>query len=386
MSDRIARPSFYEGQVLGAADLTLGLDYTRGQMARHDRYLHTPGIATGLALTLDTSTGASQVKLSPGIAIDATGRQVLVDHEETLSPEDLDRSGVLVPDDTDAALAQEKRPWHPVFLTGLDESATPPSFSRGCGSGAQPNRMNESYVVSYGFPGETADDPPVVEVTDGPDSDAAVRILIGYVQWDGKSGFGDAKTMPVGQVPPPFAGARADEVVARSGTLALRADVGESHDKRPALVLDGEKGGELRFGLQDADGAVTTVFRVDAAGNLFFNGVIDSLTKDVWVESGAIWDGMLVPLPAGVTQEKVDDGSILLHITVTPRWTGASLPPGKTGTWLREPFEYRVEGRRVFARDRWFDVASLSTATPVSTLVPTSCHYLVLASVSGKKP
>jgi hypothetical protein len=64
MSDRVARPSFYEGQVLRAADLALGLDYARGQAARHDRYLHTPGIATGLELGVDKSTGVTQVTIA----------------------------------------------------------------------------------------------------------------------------------------------------------------------------------------------------------------------------------------------------------------------------------------------------------------------------------
>src|SRR4051812_19979668 len=89
MADTIARPSFYEGQVLRAADLGLGLDYGRGQQARHNRYLHTPGIATGLTLKVDDSTGVIQVRLSPGVAVDATGRQIVVAREEVLAPEDL---------------------------------------------------------------------------------------------------------------------------------------------------------------------------------------------------------------------------------------------------------------------------------------------------------
>src|SRR5687767_2316129 len=219
MGDRIARPSFFEGQVLRAADLDLGQGYARGAMARHERYLHTPGIATGLELTVDKSTGVTVVKMAPGTAIDVTGRQIVVDREETLAAEDLDSQGVLTPPDTDPALEQEDRPWHAVFLTGRDESATPTSFSRGCGSGAQPSRMDEAYVISYGRPGDAGDELVPVEVTDGPSADTAVRVLVGYVQWDGVSNFGDAKSVvpPVGtrpQLSPAYAGARADEVVA----------------------------------------------------------------------------------------------------------------------------------------------------------------------------
>ena len=387
MGERIARPSFFEGQVLRAADLDLGQGYARGTMARHERYLHTPGIAAGLALTVDKSTGVTVVKMAPGVAIDVTGRQIVVDREETLAAEDLDSQGVLTPPDTDPALEQEDRPWHAVFLTGRDESATPLSLSRGCGNGAQPNRTDEAYTIGYGRPGDAGDDAVPLEITDGPEADAAVRVLVGYVQWDGVSNFGDAKSVvpKAGTSPrlsPPYAGARADEVVARSGTLALRADQGATREKRPALLLDGDDGGQMRFGLQDARGEVNTVFSVNAAGDVTLAGVIKSpFSNDMWVESGTISDGLLVPLPRGVTQEMVDDGKVSLHVAVTPRRVSEPFPPGKSaGIFFKEPFECRVDGRRVFVRDRWFD----GVAVPLTaTIVPGACDYVVIASVAG---
>jgi hypothetical protein len=228
MSDPVSRPNFFEGQVLSAADLALGVDYARGQLARHERYLHTSGIATGLTLTVDKSTGVTQVKLSPGIAIDATGREIVVAAEETLAPEDLDRLGVLIPADTDASVQQANRPWHPVFLVGRDESSTAPSLSSGCGSNAAlPRRMTETYDLSYGRPGEEADEPPAVEVSDGPVADVAVRVLIGFVQWDGQTGFGDAQAAPAPGLAARYAGARDDFVRAtraRAPTKSSRAE------------------------------------------------------------------------------------------------------------------------------------------------------------------
>jgi len=378
---QVARPSFYEGQVLSAADLDLGQEYGRAALARHERYLHTPGIAAGLELTVDDSTGVVQVKLSAGMAIDSTGRQIVVDREETLAPEDLDSQGVLIPADTDTAVKQEDRPWHPVFLNAHDESATPPSLARGCGSGAQPNRMKETYGFSYGFPGEPAGDGTIADVSDGPQPSATARVLIGYVQWDGVDNFKDARAAPPKNPPTPYAGVRADEVVARGGTLALRADLG-THDRRPALILDGDKGGEMRFGLQNEAGEIVTVFSVDSAGNLTLSGVIKGPIgdKSVWAESGTVTDGMQIPLPVGVPQDKVDSGQIVLHITVSPRCTGESRPPsGGAGTFIREPFECRVDGRRVYCRDRWFDVANLTSPT----IHPASCDYVIVASTAG---
>ena len=55
----IERPFFFEGQILGAADLQAAVDHAAGQMARHERYLHLWGIATGL--TLEKRTAARPV-------------------------------------------------------------------------------------------------------------------------------------------------------------------------------------------------------------------------------------------------------------------------------------------------------------------------------------
>lgn len=378
----VARPSFYEGQVLSAADLDLGQEYGRSALSRHERYLHTPGIATGLEMRVDDSTGTVQVRLSAGMAIDGTGRQIVVDREETLSPEILDSQGVLIPADTDPAVKQEDRPWHPVFLSARDESATPPSLARGCGSGAQPNRTNETFEITFGFPGDVAGDGTVAEVSDGPQPSSAARVLIGYVQWDGATNFASADPTPTNYPPTPYAGVRADEVVARGGTLAIRADLGQARAKRPALILDGENGGEMRFGLQDDKGKVVKVFSVDAAGNLFLSGAITGPigASTIWAESGTVSDGMLIPLPAGVPADQVDAGQIVLHITLSPRRTADLRPPNTaTGTFIKESFECRVDGRRAYVRDRWFDVSVAGSPTPQ----PAACDYVIVASAIG---
>jgi hypothetical protein len=387
MTTRVGRPSFFEGQVLRAADLDLGQEYGRGTMARHDRYLHTAGIATGLELTLDSSTGVNEVKLSPGLAIDATGRQIVVDREESLAAEDLVAQGVLIPADTDPAVEQDDRPWHPVFLVGRDESSSPPSFVSGCSAGGQPTRTDEAYDVTYGRPGDEKEPAPAMAVTDGPESVEAVPVLIGFVQWDGNNGFAKAMAVPRTGLSAAYAGARADEVVARSGTLALRADTAGVRDKMPAVVLDGEKGGMLHFGLQDDTGKLNTVFSVDAGGNVELSGVLKSpYANDMWVESGMLFDGMTIPLPSGVTQDKVDSGEISLSIVVTPRLRGETQPPGAVAgtSYIRTPFECKVDGRRVFVRDRWIKIVPAPVAE--EGIYPGACDYIVLASATGRTP
>jgi hypothetical protein len=56
MAEPITRPAFYEGQILAPDDLTGSLEYGRSQQARHERYLHTWGIATGLQLAGEPRT------------------------------------------------------------------------------------------------------------------------------------------------------------------------------------------------------------------------------------------------------------------------------------------------------------------------------------------
>src|SRR6266851_5000501 len=85
MSGVIDRPNFAEGQILAAADLQSSQDHASGQMARHERGLHLWGIASGLALTKQPESTADtppvnyvQVTLTAGMAIDGTGREIIV--------------------------------------------------------------------------------------------------------------------------------------------------------------------------------------------------------------------------------------------------------------------------------------------------------------------
>ena len=83
MSITIERAVFYEGQILGAADLTTAAEYDRNQQARHERYLHLWGIAAGLQLTGKDKKDAQdrpyqEVTLGAGLAIDGWGREIVV--------------------------------------------------------------------------------------------------------------------------------------------------------------------------------------------------------------------------------------------------------------------------------------------------------------------
>ena len=73
------RPRFFEGQYLGADDLSTIVDYTRTEQARHALGAHTWGIAIGLQLTERSAPGGAkrvEVTLQPGFAWDGYARPI----------------------------------------------------------------------------------------------------------------------------------------------------------------------------------------------------------------------------------------------------------------------------------------------------------------------
>jgi hypothetical protein len=78
--DQEMRPRYFEGQYLGADDLTSGLVWAMGRDERHLLGAHTWGIATGLQLQEVQPPGGSGVDMyiRPGYAWDGFGRPVVV--------------------------------------------------------------------------------------------------------------------------------------------------------------------------------------------------------------------------------------------------------------------------------------------------------------------
>jgi hypothetical protein len=83
------RPRYYEGQYLGADDLTAAVDYARTGEARHLLGAHTWGIAAGLQLQEVTPPGGTGVDMyvRPGYAWDGFGRPIVVLAPYKIPPE-----------------------------------------------------------------------------------------------------------------------------------------------------------------------------------------------------------------------------------------------------------------------------------------------------------
>jgi hypothetical protein len=70
----LKRNRFFSGKLLTAEDLELEQEYFREKLKRHNRYLHGFGIVFGL----EVSKSVSAIVISPGLAIDCQGNEVLL--------------------------------------------------------------------------------------------------------------------------------------------------------------------------------------------------------------------------------------------------------------------------------------------------------------------
>jgi hypothetical protein len=369
------RPAFNEGQVLAAADLSATVEYARGVDARHERFLHDWGIADGLTLTTENRTDPAtnarfvEVSVQPGLAIDGTGREIVVAAPVVLSEADFQE--VNGSDETPA------NPVYPVFLTAADraQAGTAPGS---CAGGAGATRVEESAQILFGRLGDerlvAEQQQPAVGVAPA-DPPARWLVLLGFVRFT--DGHFTAVTPTVGTVGPRYAGVRADTVVARSGTLSLRSQTTVQEGK-PALVLSGDDPPSLVFGLYQGSGAVNPLMTVAANGNLTVAGSFSGRISagSVLATSGTATDGMLLPLPSGVNPEEVADGRVSLHVYVTPK-----VVPTATDTLVAVPAEATVDAdRRVRCRTKVFDPTATS---PTVVDQPGAVDFLVLATVAA---
>ncbi|MFD5391587.1 hypothetical protein ACFWMG_43065 [Streptomyces sp. NPDC127074] len=367
------RPDFHEGQVLAAADLSATVEYARAGAARHARHLHEWGIVEGLGLATeprtDPLTGVRhvEVSVSAGIAVDGTGREVVVTEPVVLRESDFE--------EVNGADQSTDEPY-PVFLTAADREPAQLPGPVSCSGGATKTRVEESYQILFGRRGDerlaAEQQPPAVGASPA-DPPARWLVLLGYVHWaDGH--FSGVETTARG-VAARFAGVRADTVSARSGELTLRTGT-EAEEGEPALVLSGGDRPTLVFGLYQGGGAVAPLMTVAANGNLTIEGSFSGRMPagSTLVTSGTATDGMLLPLPSGITPEQVADGRVVIHVHLTPR------TPPLGGTTLYSPVEATVDGdRRVRCRVRLYDPLK---AAPEVVEQPGAVDFLVLATVA----
>jgi hypothetical protein len=79
---QLERPRFFTGQLLTADDFQQEQDYFRDKSRLHNRFLHGWGIVAGLDVTVDQGT---TVAVSPGLALDCAGNELVLPEPERIS-------------------------------------------------------------------------------------------------------------------------------------------------------------------------------------------------------------------------------------------------------------------------------------------------------------
>jgi len=83
MADQIKRLNYFKHQFLRASDFIDEQKYHLDMRRRHNRLLHTWGIA-GSGLKVTFAQGATAVSVSPGMAVDSQGREIVLTEDKTV--------------------------------------------------------------------------------------------------------------------------------------------------------------------------------------------------------------------------------------------------------------------------------------------------------------
>jgi hypothetical protein len=373
MSGVLDRPRFAEGQILAAADLEASQGHATNQLARHERGLHMWGIASGLALTgVDrTATGGARyqdITLSMGMAIDGTGREIVVPADQRLPEAAFEQSNVAQRAAADA--------WFPVYLRGGDVNSAAAPLGSYCGA-ASGGRTQEGFSISFGAPGDAAklDEQTVPAAGEGP-GNQAWKVLLGFVQWtDGIAGgkFTATQAHDDQGTSVRYAGVQADQLSARGSQMLL-------------TMLAGDKGeGKFVFAVRKGSGPPVTVLTIAANGDLTATGKIQSGATPgdgpagTKAQSGVARDGLILPLPPDVTEDMIAPGKGRLHVHLTPRIQ--KFPLGQTtGVWVGVPIACQVDSsRRLLCTVRYFPLAG-----GASQDAPGVVDYLLIAEIIPK--
>lgn len=364
------RPTYSEGQILGAADLNAQLTYERLAGVLHERTEHTWGIAQGLGLSAVSSPdvpGAFDITIAPGRAVDQLGRSIVVTAAIALDPQ---------------AFAQQITPsgnvddLYPVFVQAIEIPQKGSAQPGKCAVNLT-TRIEEAVQVEFGGVGSELSvlDQQVATVDQlFGTATGTIKVLVGWVKFDTDHFTGVATEASGTKLR--YIGVVASDVAAGGGTLTLHTR--QSGKRFTVELTETATGATLKFGKQDGTDPVVSVFEVNEKGDLSYAGkLVPPPTAAVAAESGVISDGLIVPLPPGAS------ANAKLHIQLTPFMqtprdmilgsaTGASAAIPLVLECYAEPVT-----RRVHCRIRWCYAA---TATADFVDLPGQCSYLIVAS------
>ncbi len=391
MAQFATRPSFVEGQLLAASDLTMLADNPRAAAQRHNRFVHRWGIVSGLTLSTEDAQDSAgnafkKVTLEPGMAIDGEGRELLVTQKMLLDPGQLRQA-------IGSSIAEGQL--YPVFIAArIQEAIGSGAASVGlCAGAAASPKMEEAVQILFQQAGDELSEitPSPLSADPAPDGGVAPwPVFVGHVKWSASAeAFADTDASAARRFRR-AAGVNAAVVAGGSHRMLLHPAPTAEAGSAALEISDTEDGPALVFGrYQSALAALEPLFAINANGDLKVKGSITGATqsKVVLVQSGVAGDGMTLALPDGVTAQQVADGDARIHVTVNPHIDPAASPdPGKDFAALVQ--ECRVDERlQVHCRICWVSLPTDPSSPAVgSTAVsqPGQVNYLVCAIVSGE--
>ena len=389
MNTPVIRDLFSEGLILSAAQLQGLSEQPRARSERHNNTVHRWGIAKGLtlrsALAEDTFGNAYvRVFLEPGLAIDGHGREVLLTDEVELNAARFQLTiGNGVAEDTD----------YPVFIVSeyhpIDGQST---AMTGCMQGTSPQQVEERVGLRFGQPGDETleQQAPVLSADPSPAQGSTDwLIFVGYVNWTvAAKAFAEPTEITKQKATQmrPAVGVNATTVAGNDATVQIQPKGDLLAGDTVLQVNQTANGPELCFGTFTGPGKpVDPLLKINAKGDVVAKGALTGKQtgNSVQMESGIASDGMILPLPPGVTQQQVDDGDATLHIQVTPRIAPEYAPDGvrEYAAWIQE---CRVDAdRRVRCRLVWVSLPLGPNPQAIGTTMfsgPGAVDFIVTAA------
>ena len=390
MAQYATRPAFAEGQLLAAADLTLLANNPRAMAERHNRFVHRWGIVSGLTLSAEDAKDAGgnafkKVSLEPGIAIDGEGRELLVAQKLLLDPAQLQRAiGPSIGEDV----------LYPAFIASQLQQALGASEAASagpCASQSGPAKIEEAVQVIFQPAGEELSDQKASALSASPAPDGGFApwlVFVGYVKWSAAAqAFADIDAVAATRFRPAV-GVNAGVIAGDSSRILLHPAAAPTAGDAALEISQTSDGPTLVFGsFQSALVPLDPLVSINSKGDMTVKGTIVGKTtgNTVLVQSGIASDGMVLPLPAGVTDAQVTAGTARVHVQLSPHIDPSGSPdPAMDFAALVQ--ECRADSaRQVHCRICW---VSLPTSTGVATVgqtavtQPGQVSYLVCVTVS----
>lgn len=159
------RLRYFTNQFLEEQDFTDEQAYHLDRQRRHNRLLHTPGIADGLTVT--AAVGATQAEVAPGTAVDGEGRQIVLKNKQSVNFPGSNQTVLVVISynqvETDQKLGGATR-WHELpNVQAFPEGSAPPPTSHlrlariAIDAAGKVASMSQDVRIQAGFRGDVAD-------------------------------------------------------------------------------------------------------------------------------------------------------------------------------------------------------------------------------------